>query len=94
MSGTMQLCACFSQPVYKVVILSMVATCKVSPSLVRFGVQFVSTSSYMLSLVPRPSTPPVFDRLQYAQAGGIEGLGTKLALPVHQYEKSDHMRLP
>ena len=41
-------------------ILSMVATCKVSPSLVRFGVQFVSTSSCTLSLVPRPSTPPVW----------------------------------
>ena len=27
------------------------------------------------SLVPRPSTPPVFDRLQY----GVEGLGTRLA---------------
>jgi len=72
----------------------MVATCKVSPSLLRFGVQFVSTSSGILSLVPRPSTPPVFDCLQYAKAGGVEGLGMKLALPVHQYEKSDHMRLP
>ena len=35
------------------------------------------------SLVPRPSTPPVFDRLQYAyckrsKAGGVEGLGTRL----------------
>ena len=28
----------------------------------------------MLPLVPRPSTPPVFDRLQYAKTEG-EGLG-------------------
>ena len=42
------------------------------------------------SLVPRPSTPPVFDRLQYAKKcmappilhtpknGGVEGLGMRL----------------
>ena len=45
----------------------------------------------LLSLVPRPSTPPVFDRLQYifdclqylqdvyckrSKTGGVEGLGT------------------
>ena len=35
------------------------------------------------SLVPRPSTPLVFDRLQYAKTdtaktGGIEGLGMRL----------------
>jgi len=28
----------------------------------------------VLSLIPRPSTPPVFDRLQYAKTEG-EGLG-------------------
>ena len=37
----------------------------------------------LASLVPRPSTPPVFDRLQYAyckrsKTGGVEGLGTRL----------------
>jgi len=32
------------------------------------------TAIYQASLVPRPSTPPVFDRLQYAKTEG-EGLG-------------------
>ena len=42
-------------------------------------------ASCMHSLVPRPSTPPVFARLRYAkilvgnQTGGVEeGLGTRL----------------
>jgi len=38
---------------------------------------YVATSSpttLFSSLVPRPSTPPVFDRLQYAKTEG-EGLG-------------------
>jgi len=30
------------------------------------------------SLVPRPFPPPVFDRLQYANTGGGNGLGTRL----------------
>ena len=32
----------------------------------------------MHSLVPRPSTPPIFDHLQFAKLsriGGVEGLG-------------------
>ena len=34
------------------------------------------------SLVPRPSTPPVYDRLQYkrSKTGGVEGLGRRLHL--------------
>ena len=32
------------------------------------------------SLVPRPSTPPAFDRFQWkrSKAGGVEGMGTRL----------------
>ena len=37
----------------------------------------------LFSLIPRPSTPPAFDRFQYAnwkrsKAGGVEGLGMRL----------------
>ena len=35
----------------------------------------------MPSIVPRPSMPPVFDRLQHAKrskTGGVKGLGTRL----------------
>ena len=34
----------------------------------------------LVSLVPRPSPAPVFDRLQYAKTGAREGLGTRLDL--------------
>ena len=43
-----------------------------------------------LSLIPRPSTPPVFDHLKYPflltasdqkQDRGVEGLGTRLHVP-------------
>ena len=38
---------------------------------------------YIVSLIPRPSTPPAFDSFQYAywklsKAEGVEGLGTRL----------------
>ena len=40
---------------------------------------FAHSENY--SLVPRPSTPPICDRFQYAQthtgSGGVEGLGTR-----------------
>jgi len=39
------------------------------------------------SLVPRPSTPPVFDRLQYAKTDG-EGLGELQTLEVWADTKS------
>ena len=35
---------------------------------------FLCSQVHGTSLVPRPSTPPVFDRLQYAKTEG-EGLG-------------------
>jgi len=35
-------------------------------------------NGYGCSLVPRPSTTPVFDRLQYVKSGGVEGLGMRL----------------
>ena len=47
---------------------------------------FVSTSPLpspilrIPSLIPRPSTPPVFDCLQYAKTGGVEGLGMRLGI--------------
>ena len=40
------------------------------------------------SLAPRPSPPPVFDRLQYilqAVTGGGEGLGTRLSAASYEH---------
>ena len=42
-------------------------------------------NGYGRSLVPRPSTPPVFDCLQYARTGGVEGLGMRLVWPTIIY---------
>ena len=58
----------------------------------------------VVSLVPRPSTPPVFDRLQYAKTeglayckrsktGGAEGLGTRLGGSMVCWMISDHNRV-
>ena len=47
----------------------------------------------MHSLIPRPSTPPVFDRLQYAKyckqskIGGVEGLGMRLCMQLCTADK-------
>ena len=43
-------------------------------SLIIGGVQLVHACTCIPSLVPRPSTPPVFDRLQQSKTGGVEGL--------------------
>ena len=40
----------------------------------------------MQGLIPRPSTPPVFDRLQYAKcfkADSVEGLGKRLGMQLY-----------
>ena len=47
-------------------------------------VRILSLLTYLASLIPRPSTPPVCDHLQYktggvvSQTGDVEDLGTRL----------------
>ena len=50
------------------------------------------------SLVPRPSTPPAFDRFQYwkrSKAGGVEGLGTRLVIsPLQMRVEGSGFQIP